>query len=281
MTRPAARAGRRDGVSQPVSGQNTPEQTLMLFPRMRQMSPACLLPQLTVRHTTVPMQASLLGQLAENGLQASSCRHFPEQVVPALLGAPTLEVQEKVGQRPEVRQQLMKQLALASQGTLRWPTEGHVTWDQVTVTSTSRTNAASARPATRFIGILRVLGDPAKGDFGKHMPLAAVVYDPGPRGSRFWHEPHVCARWSAYAPTARCGRTADLHQLLHRATGAYHRGRARVCLPGDGHTRSRWRPVPSTEPSPRRRVCGAHPCPPLAVRDDPQRSGITCSGVHR
>src|SRR5215813_15321727 len=100
---------------------------------MRQTSPACLLSQPSVRHRTVPMQtwswSTSVGHSMLNGLHTTSSRQLPVQIALALSGAPTLEVHEKVGQTPEVKQQPWKQLPLASQGTLGWPACEHITCD--------------------------------------------------------------------------------------------------------------------------------------------------------
>ena len=92
----------------PYAGQiYRPEQTLMTSPAMRQASPACLPSQLAVLHTTVPMQTgSFSGQAGLKGLQATSSRQLPEQIVPLSAGESRLTVQAKAGQTPELKQQL-------------------------------------------------------------------------------------------------------------------------------------------------------------------------------
>jgi hypothetical protein len=98
---------------------------------MRQASPALLPSQLAVRQKIVPTQTcSLFGQSGLKGLQATSSRHLPEQIVPASFGLPKLTAQEKAGQTPEDKQHLPKQLKTESQGTLGSPSRISVPTDE-------------------------------------------------------------------------------------------------------------------------------------------------------
>ena len=164
------------------------EQILKLFPVVRQTSPARLPSQLAVRHTTVPMQFSLpvSRQVGLNGLHATLSRQLPAQRVPSSVAASRLATQEALGHRPVDKQQCPKQLPAASHSTLGSPLAGHIIWSlfvgfkdwgQVRVTFRSRTRPASTRPATRFIGNLRVPGDSAKGDES----MRGSAWHPGPR----------------------------------------------------------------------------------------------------
>jgi hypothetical protein len=145
--------GKSASILAAITMQKSQLQTLKTSPAMRQISPALLPSQLAVLHTTVPMQTgSLAGQSTLKGIQATSSRHSPTQIVPASVSASRLAMQEKTGQTPVDKQQCLKHSLDWSQGTLGWPTgKGHIDWGQVRVTFRSRTNPASTRPATRFI----------------------------------------------------------------------------------------------------------------------------------
>jgi hypothetical protein len=125
-------------------------------------------------------------QVGLNGLHATLSRQLPAQRVPLSVAASRLATQEALGHRPVDKQQCPKQLPAASHSTLGSPLAGHIIWSlfvgfkdwgQVRVTFRSRTRPASTRPATRFIGNLRVPGDSAKGDES----MRGSAWHPGPR----------------------------------------------------------------------------------------------------